>query len=75
MFWSGILPHRVVHDLGHGGVGRLEIVKDGPAAAQMELGGLPHQAELGVQIRLLLAVGEGVPVSVSTMTRRGVFLG
>ena len=35
----------------------------------MELGGLPHQAELGVQIRLLLTVGEGVPVSVSTMTR------
>ena len=44
------------------GVGDLEVVEAGAAAAQTELGGLAHEAELGVNVGFLFLVFEGVPV-------------
>lgn len=53
----------IVDDFCEQHVGGLEVVKDGAAGPDVELGGLVHQAKLGVEIGFLLDIGEGVPLS------------
>lgn len=49
-------------DLGLGNVHGLELVEQGPAAAESEPPRLRHQTELGVDVGLSLGRAERVPV-------------
>lgn len=58
-----------VRNLGLGDVDGLELVKLCPGAAQPKSSRLLHQAQLGIEVSLLLAITERVPIKLGMMSR------